>query len=150
MPYPRQPLWPRLLRRRRIDGACWIYTGKVTAEGYGSICFEGRAQGVHRLAYESKIGPIAEGLVIDHLCRTRACFNPAHLEPVTCRVNVLRGIGPAPQLAARTHCANGHPFDEINTYVRSDGARRCRTCARDSDRRRRSSTQPTFDQENPS
>lgn len=91
----------------------------------------------HRWSYEYHVGPIPEGLHIDHLCRNRLCVNPAHLEPVTHRVNTLRGIGFAAVNAAKTHCANGHPYDQGNTYTDPKGYRHCRTCRREVDRKRR-------------
>lgn len=132
MPYPRQPLWPRLLARRVIEGDCWIYTGNRTSEGYGHISYQNKVQPVHRLAYETTVGPIPEGMHLDHLCRRPPCFNPAHLEPVTCRENLMRGETAAARYAARTHCDKGHPFDVANTYMRADGnGRHCRTCQRE-------------------
>jgi hypothetical protein len=70
---------------------CWLWTGYVDRHGYGQ--FKGAKQGsAHRWSYEYHAGPIPEGLQLDHLCRVRSCVNPAHLEPVTCRVNVSRGL----------------------------------------------------------
>src|SRR6266496_2265386 len=75
--------------------ACWLWTGKTGRDGYGRIGLGGRGALVrvraHRFAYELLIGPIPDGLQIDHLCRVRHCVNPAHLEPVTQRENILRG-----------------------------------------------------------
>ena len=82
----------------------------------------------HRAAYEVRIGPIPDGMVIDHLCRNRACINPAHMEPVTNRENVLRGTGPSAQHARKTHCNYGHAYDDQNTMHRR-GRRHCRKCA---------------------
>jgi hypothetical protein len=73
------------------------------------------------------VGPIPEGLVIDHLCRNRGCINPTHMEPVTNAENVLRGEGPTAVNARKTHCKRGHPFDDVNTYVYAKG-RACRMC----------------------
>lgn len=84
---------------------------------------------MHRVAYKEFVGPIADEVVLDHLCRNRACVNVAHLEPTTDRVNILRGDTIAARNAAKTHCPQGHPYDEVNTYVRRDGkGRECKAC----------------------
>jgi len=85
---------------------------------------------VHRIAYEFALGPIPDGLTLDHLCRNTICCNPAHLEPVTLRVNTLRGTSPIADNARKTHCKNGHPFDEANTYnpPKQPTHRHCRIC----------------------
>jgi hypothetical protein len=111
------------------DG-CWLWTGTTTAKGYGMF-FPGasgpRMQSAHRWAYEHYVGPIPDGLQIDHLCRNRRCVNPEHLEVVTARQNQERSpFDPA----KRTHCPQGHPYDEANTYVSPNGRRNCRICAR--------------------
>lgn len=62
--------------------------------------------------------PIPDGLVLDHLCRNRACINPNHLEPVSTRVSILRGEGVMARHARKTHCPHGHPYDEPNTWVK--------------------------------
>jgi len=111
------------------DKGCWDWTGSHNPKGYGSFNVNKGHRPAHRLAYEIMRGPIPEGLTLDHLCRNRGCVNPAHLEPVTNRENVLRGIGPTAKAARATHCPSGHPYDEANTYVSpSTGWRRCRTC----------------------
>lgn len=71
-------------------------------------------------------GPIPEGLVIDHLCRDLLCVNPGHLEPVTQKENVRRGVGHG----AETHCPQGHEYTEANTRVSKKNKRYCRACGR--------------------
>lgn len=110
---------------------CILWTGPLGKEGYGSVWNSRRRQtdSAHRLAWERAYGPIPSGLVIDHLCRNRACVNVDHMEVVTNRVNILRGAGLAAHNAVARACKNGHPFDAANTYVPPDGRRRvCRTC----------------------
>lgn len=124
----------RFTERTEITPTCWLWTG-TTAQGYGYMTAPShtgsrRSTTVHRLAYEHFIGPIPDGLHIDHLCRVRNCVNPAHLEPVTCRENIMRGTGVAAINAHKTQCTHGHPFDEANTYVGASGERECRTCRR--------------------
>lgn len=83
----------RLLARREIDAnGCWVWTGRHERAGYGHIDYDGKAVYVHRLAYETWRGPVADGLELDHLCRNRACFNPDHLEPVTRQENIRRAV----------------------------------------------------------
>jgi hypothetical protein len=68
---------------------CWTWSG-ATQRGYGMLHFEGKTQRAHRVSYTLSIGPIPDGLVIDHLCRNKRCVRPSHLEPVTQSVNVTR------------------------------------------------------------
>jgi hypothetical protein len=93
----------------------------------------------HRFAYELLVGPIPEGLELDHLCRNHACVNPAHLEPVIHVENIRRGDTDAQGRCNRdkTHCPAGHPLDEANTYHNPHGWRACRTCNRESTARYR-------------
>ncbi|MEU8186009.1 HNH endonuclease signature motif containing protein [Micromonospora carbonacea] len=116
--------------------ACWIWTGSKNHAGYGSFSI-GRARrvGAHRWAYENLVGAVPAGLDLDHLCRVRACVNPAHLEPVTRRENLRRGVR-TEHMAMRTHCPQGHPYDEANTG-RTGTVRWCRACKRDRNRQRR-------------
>jgi hypothetical protein len=111
---------------------CWNWASTLTSTGYGraSIGTGKREYRAHRIAYELLVGPIPDGHHIDHLCRNRRCVNPAHMQPVAPRVNVLRGVGITAQNAAKTHCKRGHEFTVANTCV-SNGQRICRTCKRE-------------------
>lgn len=97
---------------------CWLWLGTLDNKGYGRI---GRGSLAHRVAYELVVGPIPEGLELDHLCRTPACCNPAHLDPVTHAENMRRGAW-----GRRSQCKNGHPFAGPNA---TGGRRVCRQCA---------------------
>src|SRR5438132_7769766 len=117
---------------RRGPDECWLWLASDNGAGYGQIA-RGSGTGMalaHRVSYEFLVGPIPEGMTLDHLCRTPRCVNPAHLDPVPLRENILRGVSPAAQAARKTHCKHGHPFDSKNTYIDPDGIRRCRECAR--------------------
>lgn len=135
-PAPR-PLRERILSSIRVDeNGCWRWQKYVKRNGYGQMGVPGQSsQYAHRVAYATFVGPIPEGLQIDHLCRVRDCCNPAHLEPVRGRTNVLRGVGFAAQHARVDKCPAGHLYDDENTYVRPirDG-RDCRTCRREAAR----------------
>lgn len=117
------------------ETGCWIWTSYIFPRGYASFCTKvvgGKSQNVyaHRVSYTWFVGPIEDGLEIDHLCRTPACVNPAHLEPVTSAENRRRAV------AARQFCKHGHEFTPENTYVRKSGARNCRECGRATKRKR--------------
>lgn len=121
-----------LLSKVRTGPDCWEWLGAKDQDGYGAHYVRGLGQRrAHRLVYELLVAPIPAGLQLDHLCRNRGCVNPAHLEPVTTRVNLLRGDTHAARNAAKTACIHGHPFDEDNTHVRRRGHRECRTCIRE-------------------
>ena len=122
-----------MIGRTVMVGECWIWQGRINNRGYpvSGSRINGRPY-AHRLMYELLRGPIPDGLTIDHLCRTPKCINPSHLEPVTMKENTHRGISSAVTYMERTHCSNGHEYNESNTLYRTDGGgRRCRTCDRD-------------------
>lgn len=116
---------------------CWLWTGSENTKGYGKIIVNGRTSNAHRIAYCRLVGPVPAELDVDHKCRVRCCVNPAHLEPVTHRENMMRGVGFASINARRIACHRGHRFTDENTRVRvrADGSthRECRQCTRDND-----------------
>jgi len=109
---------------------CWIWQGSIGAGGYGKLWRKGKTLLAHRWIYEKDVGPIPEGLTLDHLCRQRDCVNPAHLEPVTTKENLRRGESPSARIARKTHCKRGHEFTTDNTYIGAGGRRCCRSCMR--------------------
>lgn len=118
-----------LARVAVAESGCWLWTGSCDPSGYGTLKLEGRTRRAHRLAYELLVGPIPDGLQLDHLCRVRNCANPDHLEPVTNQENSRRGR------ALITHCPKGHPYsgDNLRLHVRKNGRdvnRECRECVR--------------------
>lgn len=117
---------------RQSPRGCWLWMGS-TNFGYGLIAHRGRLIPAHRIAYQWLFGPLAPNEFLDHLCRVRRCVNPFHLEYVSFRENILRGIGPTAINHRKTHCVNGHKFDKSNTYIYEyfDGPHRfCRECRR--------------------
>lgn len=117
---------------------CWVWSGAPNTSGYGMLRIDRKtSQLAHRVGYELLVGPIPEGLQLDHLCRNRLCVNPAHLEPVDSRTNTLRGETLAARQAAQTHCVHGHPFSGENLTVTRFGKRRCNTCNRERAREQR-------------
>lgn len=114
--------------------ACWLWTGSITSDGYGQFGRPSRL--AHRMSYEFFVGPIPDGCILDHVrdrgCIHRHCINPDHLESVTIAENVLRGDSRPAQNARKTHCPQGHPYDDENTWISpSTGWRGCRTCNRE-------------------
>lgn len=108
---------------------CWEWIGYRGSDGYGTFRLSPTKCGrPHRASYELYRGPIPAGMTIDHLCRNRGCVNPDHLEVVTQKENCLRGNGFYAKNARQTHCPQGHPYDEANTYHDPRGGRICRIC----------------------
>jgi hypothetical protein len=147
-PYRRDPM-ARILAHVEPEPntGCWLWSGRANAAGYGTVTFRRRDQLAHRVAFELLRAPIPAGLVLDHLCRVRCCVNPDHLEPVTQAVNVRRAEQSISQVnVAKTHCPQGHSYDQRNTGTRIDRggipARKCRTCNRLAEAERRRQRTP--------
>jgi hypothetical protein len=124
----------RVVDKIAFDGysGCWRWVGCIGRKGYGRVRYLGSLKMAHRLVYELLVGPVFQDLQLDHLCRTRSCVNPAHLEPVTGQVNVSRGRNVQRE---KTHCPSDHPYAGENLYVDPRGKRGCRTCRDEATRR---------------
>jgi hypothetical protein len=126
-----------MFRTAETGSGCWSWIGSIDQHGYGKVRVAGKTLATHRVAYETFVGPVPDGLVLDHMCHNadkgcpggpscshRRCLNPEHLEPATRSMNAVRGRGHG----SETHCIRGHEFTPENTYVDSAGHRHCRTC----------------------
>jgi hypothetical protein len=119
---------------RRPDlGPCWVWTGAVDRKGYAIWWADGVKCVASRWAYGHFVGPVIPAeLQADHLCFNTSCVNfETHLEPVTPQENNRRSTSPSAANVQKTHCTQGHEYDEANTYVIRTGGRRCRRCNAD-------------------
>lgn len=112
------------------ETGCWHWNGAHTHSDYGHLGVKGKMWKAHRYAYTMIVGPIPEGMSLDHLCRNRRCCNPAHLDPVTHKENCSRGNNGI-NMAMKTHCPQGHAYEGDNVYYRPGGGRSCKTCTRE-------------------
>ena len=130
----------RFWKNVRVTDGCWEWLLSLNDHGYGQIRINRQPFRAHRLSWQIHHGPVPEGMCLDHLCRNRACVNPAHLEPVSVRENNLRGVGACASNAKKTSCRFGHLYTPENTYRRPGfNFRECITCmrGRESDRPKR-------------
>ncbi len=130
------PLVPaRFASKFVVDGSgCWLWTATIAPDtGYGQYWDGTRLVKPHRYAYEYIVGPIPDGLDIDHLCRVRHCVNPEHMEPVTRSVNLRRAMNGN---RTKTHCPRGHEYSESNTRIGKSGSRFCIACQAERNRQR--------------
>ena len=113
------------------NSGCWIWLKPIDRYGYGVFSFGGRRMKAHQFAYEFYKGTIPSELEPDHKCRVRCCVNPEHMEPVTHRENTMRGVSSAAINGRKTHCKQGHAYDNHNTRLDAkSGFRNCRACNR--------------------
>ena len=133
MPLP-STFWQKVVKTE----SCWNWVGYLMPRGYGRTHIGKKNKLAHRATYEELVGPIPNGLDIDHLCRNRRCVNPGHLRPATRRQNLLApgSLSPSKACSEKTHCYRGHPFDAGNYRIMRDGSRRCVVCERDYRKRR--------------
>jgi len=122
-----RPTAERFYEKVEKTETCWLFRGAIDPAGYGRFNDGGKSRLAHRIGYEFDRGPIPIGLVLDHLCRVRACVRPDHLEAVTVWENGHRSA-PYSANGGRTACPNGHAYDLVE---RTTGRRRCRRCTRD-------------------
>ena len=128
-PKPRDPA-ERFFKMVEKTDSCWLWTGGKTPGGYGKFWNGKREEVAHRFAYRLLAGAFDETLDLDHLCRVRHCVNPAHLEAVTNRENMIRGESPSARQFRAAVCKYGHPLQGDNVISTKSG-RRCRECERE-------------------
>ncbi len=126
---PVERVW---LRIQVTDSGCWEFTGSCDPHGYGRITVAKKQRGAHIIVWETHRGLVPDGLELDHLCRNPPCCNPDHLEPVTHKINTVRGLNPKMIAHANGTCVAGHPQAEHAVFRRSTGrVVYCKACRRE-------------------
>lgn len=133
MPSRSKPLlerfWSKIVRAQ--SECCWDWNGEKTWDGYARLWTKDGHVRAARMSFENFVGVIPKDYEIDHLCVNRGCVNPLHLEAVSRRENLRRGLSPVDLNAAKTYCIHGHMFSKKNTYIKPNKARECKQCLRD-------------------
>lgn len=130
--HPATRFWSKV----RKTESCWLWMGARNKDGHGNLWVKPRVVYAHVFAYELLVGKVPNGLELDHLCRVPYCVNPAHLEAVTHRENVLRGVGTAAIHARKTHCKRGHLLAGDNIHKCYLPWRICKLCCKITAKRR--------------
>lgn len=128
----------RMLDKVLIGDDCWEWTASHDLDGYGVAWYNNKQQGAHRVLWQMFMGPVKDGMQLDHLCRNTGCVKFTHLEEVTLQENNLRSNSISGMNSRKTHCLNDHEFTSSNTYIHPKrGTRHCRACqkARQQERR---------------
>ena len=137
----RRPVAVRFWEKVKKSDQCWVWQAGGHPRGYGRFRAEGGALvWAHRWSYQQAYGAIPRGLGLDHLCRNPSCVRPDHLEPVTQKTNVLRGVSFAADNARKSECPAGHPLGGPNLYLNPAGRRECRACRKYHQQQRRART----------
>lgn len=131
--FHQKPLETRFWEKVQKTDSCWLWTGSLVTSGYGQINISHRNVPAHRWSYEQLVGPIPDGLELDHLCMIKNCVNPTHLEPVPHQENTKRS-----KAAHRKEvCKRGHSLSPDNVYLYNT-SRVCKNCAKMRDKARKS------------
>lgn len=136
----RATLEQRFWEKVQKSDTCWLWMGTRKTSGYGAILIDYREVYAHRVSVWLSGRETPKGMHVDHLCRNHQCVRPDHLEVVTPKENIRRGLAghaTAARMASRTHCINGHEFSGENLVISCKGWRLCRTCSRERDARAR-------------